>query len=105
LLWQRGKKALYLPTTVDQALRAVRAFFRWAVKNDRLFFDPTRHLVLRRAPRAQPPALTVEEVERVLDAPDPDSRSGLRDRAVLETLYGTGLRRGECTGLDVDDVE
>ena len=105
LLWCTGKTGLYLPTTVDQGMRAVRGWFRWAVLEQRLLVDPSRHLVLHRAPRRSPMILTVEEMERVLDVPNTETPVGLRDRAVLEVLYSTGMRRGECCGLDVDDLD
>ena len=52
-----------------------------------------------------PRPLTVEEVTRLLEAPDPASPTGLRDRAILELLYGAGLRISELVGVDVDDVD
>src|SRR5206468_38189 len=56
-------------------------------------------------PRPLPHPLGVEEVRRLLEAPDPSTPSGLRDRAILEVLYGAGLRISELTSLDVDDVD
>ena len=56
-------------------------------------------------PRSLPRPLTVDEVTRLLDAPDPVATVGVRDRAILELLYGAGLRISELVGLDVDDVD
>jgi integrase/recombinase XerD len=106
LLWHpHSEGGLYTPNTVDQALRVVRSFFRWAVASQVVLVDPTRHWVLRRVPQPLHVLLTVAEVERLLNVPDTTRPAGVRDRAVLETLYATGLRRLECHRLDVDDIE
>ena len=70
--------------------------------------DPAREVAPPAPPKRLPKAITVDEVERLLDAAgsteDPDPRV-LRDRALLEFLYGTGARISEATGLDVDDLD
>lgn len=86
-------------------LEAVRLLVRWAVRQGHLFHDPTRDLVLRTLPPAPRACLTVGDVERLLASPDPATPLGLRDLAVLETLYGTGLRLAECTALDLSDLD
>jgi len=67
--------------------------------------DPTKGLPLPKIPSRLPDAITVEEAERLLSQPFPEGPAGLRDRAILEVLYGCGLRVSELVGLDVGDVD
>ncbi len=94
----------YRATSVVRALSSVRAFHRFLVREGQARTDPTTPVVRPKLPRSLPKPLSVDEVARVLAAPD-RSAKGLRDRAVLETLYGAGLRISELVGLDVDDVD
>jgi integrase/recombinase XerD len=94
----------YRATSVVRALSSVRAFHRFLLREGAMRADPTAPVVRPRLPRSLPKPLSVDDVARVLAAPD-DSAKGLRDRAVLETLYGAGLRISELVGLDVDDVD
>jgi len=95
----------YRATTVSRALSTVRTFHRFAVREGLTEDDPTAGVVRPRLPRALPHPLTVEEVATILEAPRPEEPPGLRDRAILELLYGAGLRVSELTGLDVDDLD
>jgi integrase/recombinase XerD len=94
----------YRATSVVRALSSVRAFHRFLLREGQVRTDPTAPVVRPKLPRSLPKPLSVEEVARVLAAPD-GSAKGLRDRAVLETLYGAGLRVSELVGLDVDDID
>lgn len=106
LLWERTSGGTLLtPNTVDQALRVVRAFFRWAAKHQVVLVDPTAGWLLRRVTQPLRPLPSVGEVDKLLALPDLTRPGGLRDRAILETFYATGLRRTECHNLDVDDVD
>ncbi|TMK59807.1 MAG: tyrosine recombinase, partial [Actinobacteria bacterium] len=67
--------------------------------------DPTIEVVRPRVPRPLPHPLGLDEVGRLIEAPDRSTSTGLRDRAILEVLYGAGLRVSELTGLDVDDLD
>jgi integrase/recombinase XerD len=95
----------YKATSVARALSAVRSFHRFVVREGLLDADPTVGIVRPRLPRALPHPLTVDEVAAIVEAPPLETPSGLRDRAILELLYGAGLRISELTGLDVDDVD
>jgi integrase/recombinase XerD len=87
-------------------LTAVRLWLRWAVRTHRLATDPSAELVIPRMPRRLPRAvLTADEVERVLRTPDVQDPLGLRDRAILEVMYSTGMRRGEVIRLGVHDMD
>ncbi|MFB3738310.1 MAG: site-specific tyrosine recombinase XerD [Candidatus Velamenicoccus archaeovorus] len=95
----------YRITSVVRALSSVRSFHRFLVREGLAPSDPSAGVVRPRSPRSLPRPLPVAEVQRLLDAPSEGSPAGLRDRAVLETMYGAGLRVSELTGLDVDDVD
>ncbi len=95
----------YRATSVARALSAIRSFHRFLVREGVTDRDPAAGVSQPRLPRSLPRPLPVEEVIRLLEAPDPGTRTGVRDRAILELLYGSGLRISELTGLDVDDVD
>ncbi len=95
----------YSGTSVVRALSSVRSFHRFLLREGESTSDPTARVVRPRTPRSLPRPLSVEDVTRLLEAARPVDVAGLRDRAVLETLYGAGLRVSELTGLDVDDVD
>ena len=96
--------------TQGKRLISVRAFFQWMARQHHLLYNPASELELPRQQQRLPRhILSVAEVEQVLNAclhgdvsTDP---LGLRDRAMLETLYSTGMRRAEITGLRTDDVD
>jgi integrase/recombinase XerD len=95
----------YRATSVVRALSSVRSFHRFLVREGDAAGDPTSGVLRPRVPRGLPRPLSVEDVGRLLDAPRPTDPNGLRDRALLETMYGAGLRVSELVGLDVDDVD
>jgi integrase/recombinase XerD len=95
----------YKATTVVRTLSTVRSFHRFCVREGIADDDPTAGVVRPRLPRALPHPLTVDEAIAVVEAPTTATTAGLRDRAILELLYGGGLRVSELTGLDVDDLD
>ena len=107
LLWQKKRRrpGFLSANTVDIAMRSVRQLFRWAIAQQHLLVDPCRNLIMRRVPQPAPRLLTVAEVEAMLSVPNPHMPGGLRDRAVLETLYATGIRRSECHNLNLADLD
>jgi integrase/recombinase XerD len=93
------------PATVKRRAAAVRSFYKFLLREDALAQDPTLDLASPRLPRRLPKVLTVEEVERLLAAPDLSTPQGVRDRAMLELLYGSGLRVSEVVALNLGDVD
>jgi integrase/recombinase XerD len=84
----------------------VRAFFKWCAKQNHLLYNPASELELPRLEHRLPKhVLTKTEVEQVLAQPDTSEAMGLRDRAMLETFYSTGMRRSELMGLSVFDID
>lgn len=87
-------------------LMSLKSFFRWATRQRHLLSNPASELVLPRKVKRLPRAvLTIPEVEQVLAVPDVTTPIGLRNRAMLETLYATGIRRSELVGLEISDVD
>jgi integrase/recombinase XerD len=100
-----GDGRRYRATSVVRALSSVRSFHRFLLREGLAEGDPTDGVVRPRTPRSLPRPLSVEDVGRLLAAPRDTDAKGLRDRAILETMYGAGLRVSELVGLDVDDVD
>ncbi|REK57551.1 MAG: site-specific tyrosine recombinase XerD [Thermobacillus sp.] len=93
------------PASIARAASSIRAFFRClAADLKAIEADPAAHIRLPKPERKPPRILTEAEAVRLLETPDGCGPSGLRDRAMLELLYATGVRAGELIGLDVDDV-
>jgi integrase/recombinase XerD len=86
-------------TTANRRIAVLRRFFRWAVRDGLVTHDPTLLLKGSKRPPRFPKALSEAQVEDLLAAPDAETPLGLRDRAMLELLYATGLRVSELVGL------
>jgi integrase/recombinase XerD len=95
----------YAPSTIALKVRSLVVFFRWLEDSRRIFLNPAAGLREPKVPKNLPEVLTSAEVERILKVPDTATPLGLRDRAVLELLYGAGLRIGEQLALDLDDIQ
>jgi len=91
--------------TVARHLVTVRNFFRFALQQELIESDPAANLESPKIRRSLPGCLRIGEVDHVLEQPDASTPLGLRDRAMLEVLYSTGLRVSELTGLRVADLD
>jgi len=92
----------------SQAVRlaAIRSYFRWLTKNNYILSNPAADLELPRAEKRLPrTVLTAREAEIILGLPNTRTLAGLRDRAILEMLYSTGMRRMELVNLKIFDVD
>lgn len=100
-----GDAPLAVVTQYGQ-LVTVRLFFRWLVREKFLLFNPASEIELPKLPRQLPrTVLSVAEAETVLAAIDLGKSLGLRDRAIVETLYSTGMRRKELAALTLHDID
>jgi integrase/recombinase XerD len=93
------------PSSVARALVAVRSLHRFLLDEGRMALDPTGDVGVPRVPVGLPKALTEEEVASLLAAVGGGSAKALRDRAILELLYSTGMRISELTGLSLGDLQ
>ena len=91
-------------TSVARRLSALRRFYALQLQQGTLVADPTLRARAPKLPRRLPKNLSESDVERLLAVPDTDTTLGLRDRAMLETLYATGLRVSELVGLTLAQV-
>ncbi len=85
-------------------LSTLRRFYRWQLARGRLVADPTLQLANPTRPARLPKVMSEKQVDSLLAAPDVDSVLGLRDRAMIETLYATGLRVSELVNLKVHEI-
>jgi integrase/recombinase XerD len=98
-------RARYAPSSIARALVAVRSFHRFCLEEGFLAVDPSEEVGAPRVPLGIPKALTEGEVEALLAAVVGDTARSLRDRAIVETLYATGVRISELVGLDRRDLD
>ncbi len=92
--------------TQQTRIRTVMLFFRWLTREDRIVYNPATDLDLPRVPKRLPKfVLTNEEVDLVMNQPDVTDAIGIRDRAILEVLYATGVRRSELRNIKVYDID
>jgi integrase/recombinase XerD len=92
------------PTSIRRNLSGVRTYFGWLLGEGLVVTDPTERVELPRTWRRLPGVLTREEVERLIEAPDPSDAMFWRDRAMLEFAYASGVRVSELIGLRVRDL-
>ncbi|MDO8312390.1 MAG: site-specific tyrosine recombinase XerC, partial [Sideroxyarcus sp.] len=95
-------------TTRSQHTRItpLRAYFKWLAKQNHILYNPASELELPRLEKRLPKhVLSIREAEAVLAMPDLDTGTGIRDRAMMETLYSTGMRRMELIGLHLHDID
>ena len=90
--------------SIARHLSAVRGLYRFLLDAGRVPRDPTQHLDSPRPARRLPRTLSVADAAALVEAPDTTRPDGLRDRALLELLYASGLRASEALGLRVEDV-
>ncbi|HJX17958.1 MAG TPA: site-specific tyrosine recombinase XerD [Acidiferrobacterales bacterium] len=92
------------PRSTARLLSSLRRFYRYLLREQLITDDPTAQLESPKLGRPLPKSLTEEQVEKLLQAPDAGTALGLRDRAMLETLYATGLRVSELVGLTLQQA-
>lgn len=98
-------RARYARRTIARRLSAIRAFFTYLVGEGLVESDPSSVLVAPKTRRRLPRAIPGDDLSALLDAPDPSTPLGLRDRAVLELLYSSGLRVSEVSSMMLDSLD
>ncbi|MCL6631252.1 MAG: site-specific tyrosine recombinase XerD [Alicyclobacillus herbarius] len=91
-------------STISRNLASIRSFFHYLLTIEALTVDPTAHIDTPKIEKRLPKVLSEDEVERLLATPNLQTAAGLRDRAMLELLYATGIRVSELVSLNVEDL-
>ena len=99
-LEEQGKK----PSTISRNIASIRAFYQYEVKNKKNIKDPTENIQSPKIEKRIPSILTSEEVELLLEQPKDIDLKGIRDKAMLEFAYATGMRVTEIISLNIEDV-
>jgi len=102
--WFAARHAETRATTANRRLAALRRFYAWAQRMQRIERDPCLTLTTAKQPPRVPKTLSEAQVEALLNAPETTTPRGLRDRAMLETLYATGLRVSELVDMKTLDL-
>lgn len=99
------KKKEYARSTIARKLATLRSFFKFSIREGYLHSNPAISLSTPKQEKKLPVFLTIKEVIRLIEAPVLDTETGLRDRAIMETLYSTGIRVGELVGLNIENLD
>ena len=92
-------------STQKSLLQSVKGFFKWLTQENYLLYNPASEMQLPKAPKRLPKTiLSIEQARAIINQPDTTTPQGVRDRAILELLYSTGIRRKELCGLRLHDL-
>lgn len=91
--------------TQQRALAVIKTFFECLIQTDKLTYDPSSGIRMPKRPETLPEVMTLDEIEKIFDQPDLKDIIGFRDRAILETLYSTGIRSSELLEIALTDVD
>ena len=94
----------YAASSISRSVASIRAFFNYLEKKHLIDDNPSDDLKAPRVEKKMPDTLTIREVDRLLAQPNPVTGKGMRDRAMMELLYATGIRVSELIGLRLNDV-
>lgn len=100
-LKEKGRAA----STISRSIATLKSFYKFTKKENLMKIDPTTEIASPKSVKKLPMILTTKEVELLLEQPDTSTLKGLRDRAMLELLYATGLRVTELLDIDIEDVD
>ena len=98
------KESAKTSRTVARHISSIRSFHQFLIRERVVDNDPTVHLEMPQMDKKLPNILSIEEVDALIQSPDLNKASGLRDQAMLELLYASGMRVSECINLDIEDV-
>ncbi len=99
-LEEEGKK----PSSISRCIASIRSFYQFVLKNKKVKIDPTHNIQSPKIEKRVPSILTAKEVELLLDQPQDIDLKGIRDKAMLEFAYATGMRVSEIVSLNIEDV-
>jgi Site-specific recombinase XerD len=97
------------PSSLQRMLSSIRQFMKWAEQGDYLSFNPADDFQLKRQSRPLPGLVDIETIKQIMEQPEPESETQrqlwIRDKAILELLYSSGLRLAEVQGLTIRDID
>lgn len=99
-LQRKGQKN----STLNRKLSSIKTYISYLLNTGKIDSDPSIGIKIERDEREIPDILTVQEIEKLMNAPDTNTDIGTRDRAIMEIIYGLGLKAGEISDLNLDDV-
>lgn len=99
------KEKAYSERSIERALYSVKGFFRYLEETFYILVNPSATIILKKISQRIPIVLTENEIKRILKAPNTSTRPGIRDRAILEVLYSTGIRLNELYNLTIFDID
>ncbi|PCI10096.1 MAG: integrase [Thiotrichales bacterium] len=88
----------------NRYLSNVKQFFKWLTQQNYLLYNPASELVIIKPAPSLPTVLSTHEIEKLMDQPDTQTTTGIRDRAILELFYSTGVRRAELCRLKLEEI-
>lgn len=91
--------------SISRYISSFRTFFKFLESEDHIKNNPAENLEAPKSARALPEVLTIDEINKILDAVNLSEKAGLRDRAMLETMYASGLRVSELTNLEINNID
>lgn len=100
-LQKKGKAT----STISRNLASIRCLFQYLLNNNMIKEDPTLNLKSPKMEKKIPSVLSIEEVKKLLELPNDMKPKGSRDKAILELIYGTGLRVSEINSLNIEDID
>lgn len=92
------------PSTRNHYITSIKQFFKWLTRENYLLYNPASELIVPKQNPSLPVVLTVEEIEQLMAVPDLNTPYGVRDRAMMELFYSTGIRRSELINLQIHDL-
>ena len=104
LMGGSGQHKAYAPSSVRRIMAAVSGFHKFLYNEDYALCDPTQGIYKPKVPKKLPDVLSIEQIRCILDQDFPADAYGMRDSAILEVLYGCGLRVSELVGLEMGCV-
>lgn len=99
------KSCDYSARSISRKISVIRSFFKFLSREDVVKINPTINLITPKIEKKLPYFLYLQEVEKLIETPPLDTIFGIRDRAILELLYGTGMRVGELVNLNITDID
>jgi site-specific recombinase XerD len=99
------KKCDYSTRSICRKISTIRSFFKYLSREDIVKINPTINLITPKIDKKLPYFLYLQEVNKLIEAPPQHTIFGIRDRVILELLYGTGMRVGELVNLNIQDID